>query len=167
MGTEEQSNRMMIHKFLTVEQEAYFPNLSRDQYHVTSLPTADYNCIAHAACENTRWWWPLGSGSYWPVDASVETLEAFTAAYGTCGFSICDKQSRDLEVGVERVAIYVDVDGVPTHAARQLPNGRWTSKLGRWEDIQHDTLEAIEDRDNMGLGYGKVALILKRPAPAE
>jgi hypothetical protein len=30
-----------------------------------------------------------------------------------------------------------------THAARQLPNGRWTSKLGKAEDITHDTPEDV------------------------
>jgi hypothetical protein len=69
-----------------------------------------------------------------------------------------------MEAGFEKIAIYVDGDGVPTHAARQLSDGAWTSKLGEWEDIRHLTLEAMED-DGLGLGYGKVSLILKRPAP--
>jgi hypothetical protein len=51
---------------------------------------------------------------------------------------------------------------VPKHAARQLPNGRWTSKLGVSEDIEH----ALHDLT--GLIYGSVALVFKRltPAPA-
>jgi hypothetical protein len=73
-----------------------------------------------------------------------------------------EAQGRELEHGVEKVAIYVDCDGVPTHAARQLADGTWTSKLGEWEDIQHDTLEAMEDREDLGLGYGKVGLLLRR-----
>lgn len=40
---------------------------------------------------------------------------------------------------------------------RQLPTGRWTSKLGQAEDIEHD-LRALE-----GEIYRAVALILKRP----
>ena len=28
-----------------------------------------------------------------------------------------------------------------THAARQLPSGKWTSKLGDADDIEHNTLE--------------------------
>ncbi len=65
----------------------------------------------------------------------------------------------------EKIAIYVDTDGVPTHAARQLPDGSWTSKLGDWEDIQHQTLEALEtgnDKAHQELGYGKVAKIMRR-----
>lgn len=39
--------------------------------------------------------------------------------------------------------------GIPSHAARQLPNGRWTSKCGQAEDIEHDL------RDLEGRLYGK------------
>ena len=56
---------------------------------------------------------------------------------------------------VRRVA-QATSDGEPTHAARQLPNGKWTSKLGRWEDIEHD-LEGLT-----GEMYGSVQQILKR-----
>ena len=55
------------------------------------------------------------------------------------------------------MAIFVDAVGVPTHAARQLASGLWTSKLGHSEDIEHD-LRALE-----GDTYGMVALLLKRP----
>ena len=58
----------------------------------------------------------------------------------------------------------MDKEGVPSHAARQLPSGHWTSKLGKAEDIRHSTLEAVESDPNLGLGYGKVAVILKRPS---
>jgi hypothetical protein len=60
--------------------------------------------------------------------------------------------------GLEKVALYADANGCPTHVARQLPNGRWTSKLGELEDIEHD-LPALE-----GDLYGSVTLVLKRPA---
>ena len=150
-------------KFLTVDKEAQFPNLMRGEYEVTSAETADYNCIAHAADKNDNWWWPDGPPSYWPDGHDrAETLAAFIKAYATVGFVQDGDQNRELEVGIEKIAIYVDGDGVPTHAARQLIDGTWTSKLGEWEDIQHKTLKAMEDSDGLGLGYGKVALILKR-----
>ncbi len=47
-------------------------------------------------------------------------------------------------------------DGVPTHAARQMTNGRWTSKLGAWEIIEHD-FDALE-----GAEYGQIVEILRR-----
>jgi len=50
--------------------------------------------------------------------------------------------------------------GAPTHAARQLPSGRWSSKLGPMEDIEHEL------QDVTGSVYGSVVLVLKRPLPA-
>jgi hypothetical protein len=62
-----------------------------------------------------------------------------------------------LELEYQKIAIYIDVSGTPTHAARQLPNGKWTSKLGWLEDIEHELDGLTGDR------YGCVAQILKRP----
>lgn len=153
--------------FLSFEREAYFPNLDRAGYRVTSDECFDYNCIAHAASRSDAWWWPdEGDGIYWPESvAKDETLDCFIQAYGTEGYEPCE--SPDLEPGVEKVAIYVDADGVPTHAARQVPSGGWTSKLGDWEDIEHTTLAALERQDGKGEGYGTVAKILKRLAPTK
>ena len=69
------------------------------------------------------------------------------------------KQCADsmLEDGFEKVALYGSLS-LYTHAARQLPNGRWTSKLGNGEDIEH------EIPDNVGGGlYGEVVQFMKRP----
>jgi hypothetical protein len=156
----------MPSKHLPIDREAYFPNLQRDQYEVTSNETATYNCIAHAAGKDDNWWWPAPSPAYWPEGlAREETLESFVLAYTVEGYAVCETQNRGLESGIEKVAVYVDSDGIPTHAARQLVDGNWTSKLGEWEDIQHNTLEAMEDSRDLGLGYGKVALILRRKRP--
>ena len=54
------------------------------------------------------------------------------------------------------MAIYA-LQGKPTHAARQLGDGRWTSKLGKEVDITH-TLVGLE-----GPVYGQVAAYLRRP----
>lgn len=45
-----------------------------------------------------------------------------------------------------------------THAARQLPSGQWTSKLGKSEDIQHESAEDVS-----GGVYGEVVEFMKRP----
>ena len=79
------------------------------------------------------------------------------AAFATVGCSPC--QGDELEAGYEKVALFADADGRPTHAARQLPNGNWTSKLGKAEDIQHRL------RDVEGVLYGVVVLVMKRPVP--
>ena len=63
-----------------------------------------------------------------------------------------------LEVGVEKVAIFVDENFLPTHAARQLQDGTWTSKLGEGEDIMHVQLEHVSGRI-----YGIPVLVMRRP----
>lgn len=44
-----------------------------------------------------------------------------------------------------------------THVARQLTDGKWTSKLGQLEDIVHSTVDAIAGSD-----YGEVIQFMKR-----
>lgn len=88
-----------------------------------------------------------------------QTVEALVAAYESLGFAMCD--DSDVELGYEKVAIYGTPDGEFQHAARQLNDGHWTSKLGEWEDIEHNTLEALECQD-----YGTVQRILRRPIGA-
>lgn len=58
----------------------------------------------------------------------------------------------------EKIAIYVNAYNKSTHAARQLSSGRWTSKLGRLEDIEHATVEGLYRSD-----YGAVAVFMRRP----
>jgi hypothetical protein len=58
------------------------------------------------------------------------------------GYEQCD--DGELDIGWEKIAIYVDNDDTPQHVARQLNNGGWTSKLGDYEDIAHESLAALE-----------------------
>lgn len=79
------------------------------------------------------------------------------AAYATRGFRRSATGGL-LVAGLEKIALYVDGDGEPSHAALQLPNGRWSSKMGTWEDIEHADTDCLE-----GGTYGQVALFLERP----
>ena len=92
-----------------------------------------------------------------------ETLACFTAAYNSLGYMVCNDETY--EDGVEKVAVYADDFGKPTHAARQLDAGFWTSKLGRGHDIRHSSLSALEGKPGLGKGYGTVALIMARAVP--
>ncbi len=92
---------------------------------------------------------------HWPDGVPREyTIDAYIAAFRTKGFEVCDGES--LEPGVEKIAIYGQ-HGEPTHAARQLPGGSWTSKMGDYEDIQHTTLLSVS-----GPLYGNVRVFMKR-----
>ena len=93
--------------------------------------------------DDSRWWWPDGTGlGYWPEQSPrEETLNAFVAAYNVVGYEPC--LDGQLEAGYDKIAIYVNAQGKPTHATRQLPSGKWTSKLGEAEDIEHDVTEGV------------------------
>ena len=110
------------------------PNLKPDNHQETSAATPIYNCIAWAAGDAKRSWWPVGG--YWPKSVPrEETLEAFVGVFEGLGYRLCEDAS--LEDGYEKIAIYMNAGGEPTHAALQLPDGNWTSKLGGLEDITH------------------------------
>ena len=134
------------------------PLLTPQNSRVTSEKTSRYNCVAWAAGDADRWWWP-SPDYFWPEGLPLAaTVKNFGAAFGLLGYEESD--NADAEDGVEKVAIYVSEDGRVTHVARQLPSGAWTSKLGRLEDIEH------ENPDLVGgplPGYGTVARVLRRP----
>jgi hypothetical protein len=95
-------------------------------------------------------------------------MGAVRATFQTKGFEDCDDDS--LEDGIEKIALYATSNGKPTHAARQLENGKWTSKLGDHEDIVHETLDCLNGERNW-FGqiqcYGKPVRYMKRVRPAK
>jgi len=139
-----------------IHLELRYPNLAKTNYTVTSPKSQEYNCFAWAAGEKERWWQPTPEEEFYWVDGVPleETLSAYILAYQTLGYEPCD--SAYIELGYEKIALYINHDGIPVHAARQLSTGKWTSKLGALEDIEHE-LDGL-----MGERYGKVGKILKR-----
>ena len=137
--------------------EALFPNLKNTTFNITSPEKVDYNCIAWAAGESDTWWWPDQLDTcYWPENTErTETLEAFTKAFESLSYLICD--SVEHEEAFEKIALYANEHNKPTHAARQLESGLWTSKLGQSFDIEHE-LNGVS-----GHKYGRIVTIMKRP----
>jgi hypothetical protein len=132
-----------------------FPKLDASRLALTSPQTPAYNCIAWAAGDQKRWWWPDADGiAYWPqsVQRAVRLI-AFQHAFETLGYQITGDDS--LEPMLEKVTIF-SRGAIPTHAAKQLANGLWSSKVGNLEDISHD-LHGIENE-----AYGTVAFIMSR-----
>jgi hypothetical protein len=142
------------------------PRLDGSDHEDTSPRDFNYNCIAHAAGDSRRWWWPSPKGGrrlppapktlYWPPGLRLGdySLESFKAAFATLGYRAVPDGA--LEDGVQKVALY-GRDGIVSHAARQLENGHWTSKLGRLEDIRHVDPSAVADGK-----YGEVLAFLGR-----
>jgi hypothetical protein len=131
-----------------------FPRLTPDNHRLSSPPTPDYNCIAWSANDTERWWQP---GLYWPTTTSTGEfgIAVLFQAFQSLGSEECE--DGRLEVGFEKVALYGD-SLYYTHAARQLPGGKWASKLGKAEDLEHDSPHDLED----GI-YGYVVGFLRRP----
>jgi hypothetical protein len=143
---------------MRVDLARIFPQLESAPYEVTSPEDLKYNCVAWAAgeLEVRRKWWPAPSPFYyWPVEPREESVRGFIRAFAQLGYAVCD--TDDLEPGVEKLAIYADGTGTPTHMARQLTSGYWTSKLGELEDIEHSTLDQLGGSD-----YGRAVQFLKR-----
>lgn len=137
---------------------ALFPGLRTTPFVVRCDADPACNCIAWAANDTGVKWWPVGDGPgiFWPPGVPCEeSLEAFAAAFATLGYAAGGDDF--LEPGVQKIALFTNAFGVPTHAARQLESGQWSSKIGELEAIEHQ-LRALE-----GDIYGTVALILKRP----
>lgn len=141
-----------------------FENLTADNFQITSARDRKYNCIAWAAEESNVNWWPLpellnGSpvgGVYWPEGVGLDvTLPNFIRAFRRIGYRECDH--GELEDGFEKIVLFVDASGIPTHAARQLQDGKWTSKLGKLNDISHDTAECAG-----GTEYGQPHQYMRR-----
>lgn len=128
-----------------------FPRLNANNHRVTSPESADYNCVAWAAGDSHRWWQP---GVCWPGSTEGLGLESLEAALRSLGYEPCP--DGDLENGFEKVAVYSS-GAFFTHVARQLASGKWTSKIGQLEDIEHDDPEVLA-----GGAYGRVESNMRR-----
>jgi len=138
-----------------------FPFLDADRFTITSEATNRYNCIAWAARDVVNWWWPdeMDVG-FWPARAPREvTIGAFVQVYETLGYKLC--MDGSLQEDQEKIAIFgtgPEGSEMPSHAARQLESGEWTSKLGSNEDISHRGVD-----DLRGPLYGRVICYMARP----
>jgi hypothetical protein len=133
-----------------------FPNTKFEPFEQASDVDLKYNCIAWAANDYQRWYEPDPFGIYfWPKKIPREySISSYVALFKLLGYEICE--NGDYEIGFEKVAVY-SKDNIPTHAARQLDNGLWTSKLGKNIDVVHSLFSIMNG------SYGNVAQYLKRP----
>ena len=136
-----------------------FPRLTSDNHKVTSPRDSTYNCIAYAAGVTDSWWEPCSfpiPGYYWPSSAGQGFgIDSLQSCYEAVGYEACS--AGGLEEGYTKIVLYADDSGRWTHAARQLSNGCWSSKLGRNVDICHDTPEAIA-----GAAYGNPVRFMRK-----
>lgn len=99
----------------------------------------------------------MGIG-YWPPGCMrLPTLPVFQIAFEKIGFSLC--ANGELDPNARKIAVF-HAHNVPTHAAKLLKNGKWSSKLGKWFDISH-TVSCLNGYQNEA--YGEIAFFMSRP----
>ena len=135
---------------------SYFPDITEFNTRQTSPATTEYNCIAWACGKNNVCFWPDRRQLYsWPIPRRENSISAFEDLFSSIGYVRCADASK--EAGFLKIAIYADKRGKPTHAARQLKTGKWTSKLGEYIDIEHDSPEVLN-----GPKYGVAKVFMKK-----
>ena len=128
----------------------YLPFLQRGvNFTFESRSSDDYNCVSWAINrddENIFLYLPNGT-----IDLR---LNSYIEYYKSIGFEEAD--NIEPEPGITKIALYAFEDEFQ-HVARQLEDGRWASKLGEWEDIEHNTLDVLS-----GNFYGNPVVFLER-----
>lgn len=134
------------------------PGLAGENYTITSPPDPAYNCVAYAAGVTDDWW--SQAGIYpWPNAPRTPDIGSLISVFRGQGYELCADADAGVADGYEKVALYA-ANGLWTHAARQLPGGQWSSKLGVYEDISHQSPQALA-----GDAYGAVHCIMRRKLP--
>src|SRR5258705_5575171 len=97
--------------------EVIIPGLQLTAWQIKSPEDIHYNCIAFAVGDTHNWWEPSGAPiHYWPPGVRVEySVDSYVRAYEIHGYSRCD--NYDLEAAYEKIVLFVDADGIPSHAA--------------------------------------------------
>lgn len=145
---------------LSPDRERKYPNLPHAGYQITSHETWDYNCVAFAKGDETRWWQPSTEvGHFWP-DYAIHgnSLDCLISVFRGQQYEICE--SDEVEPEYEKVALYGYENNEYSHVALQLSDGSWSSKLGNWEDIKHPTPHSLT-----GDFYGQVKCYMRRRKP--
>ena len=126
-----------------------FPNLNVTNAKIIGPQTPTYNCIAWSLGITNRWEWPGNK---------VTDFDQLNGRYGYKRMKALDFSPVK---GMEKIVLYgkkVDGRWEMTHQARQMPNGKWTSKLGKSNLIEHSTPDDLD-----GDSYGRPVAVYVRP----
>ena len=135
-----------------------FPNLRSEGFTVVDPLSEVYNCIAYAAGDTSQWWSHI-PGSYWlPYATRSDSIVSLLEVFVGLGYEQCDGSC--VEDSYQKVALY-ETQGVWTHAAVQLPNGAWRSKMGEGPVIEHRSPESLS-----GGIYGNATVFMRKTVSA-
>ncbi len=134
--------------------EKSFPNSFKEPFEITSPKTSEYNCLAWALDDNTKWYESDDDYYWFNGIARNNTLNTIQAIFENLGFQRTD--NIEFQLGIERIALFSKDNDECLHLASQIDNDKWTSKLGSSYDVIH-SLKSIEN----GI-YGKAVVFLER-----
>lgn len=136
-----------------------FPNSLHEPFEITSPETANYNCLAWAMKDNSKWI-ECDEDYFWfdgiPRDNKLSTI---ISIFEKKGF----QQTKNIEYedNTELVALFTKDNIECSHLARQIGHQLWTSKLGSSFDVNH-SLRSIE----RGI-YGNAVIFVKKEREVE
>jgi hypothetical protein len=143
-------------KLMAPDQRNGFPRLG-EEFEVLAPASVTYNCIGWSVGNNSTWVWPTDS-------TRKAQLVDFDTLYRSYGFYRARGISFKRRPGYEKILLYAirreDGSIKPTHAARQMPDGSWSSKLGSLPLIRH-----LHPNDVSGPTYGQPFAIYIRRSP--
>jgi hypothetical protein len=138
----------------TPSERTAFPHLGAE-FEVLGPASKTYNCIAWTINVTDHWVWPGRKDQ-------PATVSDFDTLYGQHGYRRVSGLNYQRVAGVEKIVLYgkSKADGTtePTHGARQLSDGSWSSKLGQLPLIRH-----LEPTDLDGSAYGVPVALYTRP----
>lgn len=139
-----------------------------NDFRLSSPREPECSCLSYVVGDKERHWWPpgplatrrsnlliqLGPPDVWPVDLPPDaTLANVCALLSRLGFVDCEDAVAIDPKTTLVVAIFLDSGTAPAHFAQQLPNGKWLSKLGGGNDIEHRTTHSVEGGANGTLAH--------------
>jgi hypothetical protein len=113
-----------------------------------------YNCISHTIHLKEDISWPIDTRHYWPTKREL-TKESFDLFYEHHGFEKLSILDFTYNENYTKVVLYTN-NNIPTHAAIQIDNTYWESKIGRLGIIRHDLFEIENDV------YGEITQIYRK-----
>ncbi len=135
------------------EIELSWSNLQENlNFIFTSKQTWEYNCVMWSLNRDDEW-----RDFFYSDDGYVnpdQSINPYVAYFQENGFETCENSS--LEVGALKICIF-SKNGIFSHVSRQLQDGRWASKMGNYEDIEH-----LTEFDVSGLGYGSPDIYMQK-----
>jgi len=138
------------------ELKRKFPNLV-DLSRKTSEEDEKYNCIAWAFGHTNKIWWPAKAPRvHWPISyKGLTAMQAFQAWLTHDGWE--GTLDATFDPKFKKIALYT-LYGEPTHAAKLIGDGTWSSKLGLFIDLSHTLADLV------GPEYGSVFGIYRKAA---